>query len=419
LATDDKQKRNPFRIHGVATGEAFADRVDELARLGKALTDGGSKLIMYGPRRMGKTSALLRAVDTVNKNGGHAIFADLSTASSAADMSNRLLTAAGAILGKSIRDFITDLVSKLKLSITLTADPVTGLVLPGLDVQSRDWNIEKQRQTLTDVLDALDLMARKRSIVIGIALDEFQEIASFGGEKAEWHLRGALQQHHHLAYVLAGSRAHLISRMTGASGAFYKFADKMSFGPINPALLAAWIDKRFRSTGIAAKGVGAVITGIAGSRTRDCIQLARVCHDRARFSGSATATDVEAALKEIVAEENDLYLTMWRNLTTLQQNVLRAIAAADRGLTTRDVLRRFALGSSGAAVNAATAMVEAGLLLREDAHSGERVATPTGYAFDSPFFLAWVWWNALEDMGATMTGMVREGPFRFAANKPD
>ncbi len=413
MAAGEGQKRNPFRIHGVATGDAFADRVDELARLEKAMSDGGSKLIMYGPRRMGKTSALLRAVDNVNKAGGHAIFADLSTASSAADMSNRLLTAAGAMLGKSIKDFITDLVSKLKLSITLTADPVSGLVLPGLDVQSRDWDAEKQRQTLTDVLDALDLMAKKRSIVIGVALDEFQEIASFGGEKAEWHLRGALQQHHHLAYVLAGSRAHLISRMTGPSGAFYKFADKMNFGPIDPALLATWIDKRFRATGIAVDGVGAAITGIAGSRTRDCIQLARVCHDRARFSGGAAASDVEAALREIVSEENDLYLTMWRNLTALQQNVLRAIAAADAGLTTRDVLRRFALGSSGAAVNAATAMVESGLLVREDAHTGERVSTPTGYAFDSPFFRAWVWWNALQDLGATMSGMVREGPFAY------
>ncbi|MBR9976142.1 MAG: hypothetical protein KFF77_11220, partial [Bacteroidetes bacterium] len=174
--TAKQTERNPFRIHGVATGEAFADRTDEVARMETALGDPGSKLIVYGPRRMGKTSALLRAIERVRKAGGHAFFADLSTASSAADMSNRVLAAAGAALGRSLRDFVTDLISRLKLSVTLSADPATGLLLPGLDLQAREWDASRQRETLTDVLDALDAMAGKRGICIGVALDEFQEI---------------------------------------------------------------------------------------------------------------------------------------------------------------------------------------------------------------------------------------------------
>jgi|GEM_PF-347372 len=413
MRTSSRSKGNPFRIHGVATGDAFANRADELARLEGTLTEAGNKLIVYGPRRMGKTSALLRAVENVNKSGGYALFADLSTSSSVADMSNRILTAAGSLLGKSIADFISSLVSKLKFSITLTPDPVNGLILPGLDMQARDWNSEAQRQSLTDVLDTLNRMAQERGVVIGIALDEFQEITTFGGEKAEWQLRGAMQQHHNLAYVLAGSRAHLISRMTGPSAAFYKFADKMAFGPIDEEELATWIDTRYRSTGIKATGIGKTIIRVAGSRTRDCIQLARVCHDRTRISGVASDKDVSPALREIVAEENDLYFGIWRKLTVLQQNVLRAVAVADGGLTTRDVLRRFALNSSGAATNAANALVASDILVREDVHSGWRVDTPTGYAFDSPFFRAWVWWNALPDLGPTLTGTVREGPTDF------
>jgi hypothetical protein len=413
MAAGKKHIPNPFRIHGVVEGEAFADREAELARLVAALQEGGSKLIMYGPRRMGKTSVILRAISQINSSGGFGLSADLSTASSAADMSNRLLVSAGSLLGRTMSDFITDLVSRLTLSITLSADPVSGMVLPGLDLQARDWTAEKQRQTLTDVLDALNAMALKRGIIIGIALDEFQEITTLGGERAEWHLRGAMQRHHNLAYVLAGSRGHLIEAMTGPSGAFYKFADKMPFGSIDAQVLSQWIDERFRSTGITADGAGPAILAAGGSRTRDCIQLARVCHDRARLRGRVTSDDVEAALREIVEEEHDIHLTQWRRLTGLKQNVLRAIAAAEGGLSTRDVIRRFALGSSGSAINAANAMVDAGMLLREDALTRERVDTPTGYAFDSPFFRAWVWWNALQDMGGTMSGMVREGPFTF------
>ena len=404
-----KTERNPFRIHGVATGEAFADRSEEVARIDKALGDPGSKLIVYGPRRMGKTSALLRAIERHRNSGGHAFFADLSTASSAADMSNRVLAAAGAALGRSLRDFVTDLVSRLKLAVTLTADPATGLLLPGLDLQVREWDAGRQSDTLTDVLDALDAMAAKRGIIIGVALDEFQEITALGGEKADWQLRGAIQQHENLSYVLAGSQTHLIERMTGQAGAFYKLADKMAFGPIDPVVFAAWIEKRMKYSGIDATGTGAAIVSGAGARTRDIMQLARVCWDRARGAGRLTPSIVETALREIVGEENDLFLRQWKLLTPLQQNVLRAVAAGDRGLTTAATLRRFSLASSGAATNAAAALVEKQLLFRaaDTSHDGD---APTGYMFDSPFFRAWVWWHALPDLGPSFADMVREGP---------
>jgi hypothetical protein len=149
------------------------------------------------------------------------------------------------------------------------------------------------------------------------------------------------------------------------------------------------------------------------------MQLARVCHDRARTKGRISGNDVTPALREIVAEENDLHHSVWRGLTSLQQNVLRAIALADGGLTSKNVLRQFSLGSSGAATNAAAALVEADVLTRTDAYSGLRVHTPTGYAYDSPFFLAWVWWNALQDLGPTYGARVREAPLTYSEHSKD
>ena len=54
---------NPFRIHGVVEGDYFTDRDDEIKRLVQALTEPGSKLLVYSPRRMGKTSAVMKAID--------------------------------------------------------------------------------------------------------------------------------------------------------------------------------------------------------------------------------------------------------------------------------------------------------------------------------------------------------------------
>jgi len=71
-----RSHENPFRIHGLLAGDYFTDRDDELKRLVQALTGPGSKLLVCRPRHMGKTSAVMNAVDTVNKNGGHAFLAE-------------------------------------------------------------------------------------------------------------------------------------------------------------------------------------------------------------------------------------------------------------------------------------------------------------------------------------------------------
>ena len=49
---------------------------------------------------MGKTSAIMQAVQQVNQQGGCSFLADLSTASTAIDMGNRIMAAATRRTGK-------------------------------------------------------------------------------------------------------------------------------------------------------------------------------------------------------------------------------------------------------------------------------------------------------------------------------
>jgi len=394
-----RQIGNPFRIHGIVEGDYFADRAEELKRMINTMTEPGSKLLVYGPRRMGKTSAILNAVDTINKNGGHAFLADLSTASTAVDMGNRILAAASGIMGKKWRGFITDVVSRLNVTVSLTPDSATGIPLPSVDINLRGDDTGKQRQTLSGVLDAINLTTKARNISVGIALDEFQEIHKFGGETAEWDLRASIQKHGHVGYVLSGSREHLIQRMMGPKGALYKMVDKMPFGPIDPCHLAEWIDTRMLGAKREVRGMGDRIVQLAGPRTRDIVQVARRCYDLAAIKGRATIEDVEQAFKDVIDEEHDLLYACWLSLTAYQQNALRAVAAGDKGLTTRETLTKFSLGSSGTAINTVNNLIKAGHLIREDANTRRKVSVPTGYDFDSPFFKAWVIRHTLSDMG--------------------
>jgi len=383
---------NPFRVHGIAEDEYFTDRADEVARIARTLTEPGAKLLVYGPRRMGKTSALARAVARVREQGHLACIADLSTASTVADMGNRVMAAAARVLGRDWGDFADALARGLRASLVFTPDHATGIVTPSFELSLRAVAVEVQRERFGEVLDAIDALAARRRRTVGLVLDEFQEIERFGGEAAEWHLRGVLQRHQHLAYVLAGSQPALIRRMLSEGQAFYGLLDQLQFGPMDPAHLAAWIDERMTTHGVAARGVGARAIALAGPRTRDVVVVARRAYELARLRGEAEAADADAALAEVAAEQDDLLRAQWEELTPLQQNVLRAVAMDAGGLTTRDTLQRFALPSSGSAANAAVALIDAGRLVRD-------AATATGHAFENPFFREWVRRRTLRDLG--------------------
>jgi hypothetical protein len=175
-----KSRHNPFRIRGVVEGEYFTNRTDEIERMAVSLAEPGCKLLAYGPRRMGKTSAILQAIARINAAGEQAFLADLSTASTPVDMGNKILAEASRVLGKKWQDFITDIVSKLSISISLTPEPGTGVILPSVDFNLRDRDAAVQRKTLGSVLNAINEIAGERRKTIGIALDEFQEIHNFG-----------------------------------------------------------------------------------------------------------------------------------------------------------------------------------------------------------------------------------------------
>jgi hypothetical protein len=201
-----------------------------------------------------------------------------------------------------------------------------------------------------------------------------------------------MQHHQHVSYVLAGSQAHIIERMLDKGRAFYGLADQLQFGPIDPGHLSKWIDSRMTRGGVSARGVGAAIVALAGPRTRDIVQVARKCFDNCRMSGRAGEAAVTQAYDDVTTEQEALFQSMWNGLTAPQQNVLRAVAAGLDGLTTQASLKRFALTSSGAASNAASAMIQAGFLVK--------ASSTTGYGFENPFFGHWVKRETMADLGA-------------------
>src|SRR5207248_10572862 len=70
------EHNNPFKFGALALDEAFTDREDELAELGAAMRNGQDVLV-YAPRRYGKSSLVLAAAQQAVADGTPAAYSDL------------------------------------------------------------------------------------------------------------------------------------------------------------------------------------------------------------------------------------------------------------------------------------------------------------------------------------------------------
>ena len=394
---------NPFRIGVAVRGVFFTDRADETARTADTLQEGGARLLMVGERRVGKTSVLLRSIERVQRAGGQAFLVDCGTAGSALEIANRVLHAATRALGRDWSATITDLTRRVRGRIQVSTDQAGSPAVSFEPTFASDPTAEYA--ALGAVLDALDARAKRERRVIGIALDEIQRLTGIlGGEPGEWVLRGLLQHHQHLGYVLAGSEPTMLAAMQGRGRAFYQQLSLLTVGPMDPTHFARWIDDRAARADVTALGLGSACITLAGPRTRDVAQLARAAFAAALTPAAARGARraltggtelAETGFSDLVAEQSDPFRALWEGLARTRQQVLRALAVGDVGLTTEAARRTYGLGSSGVVGSALTALRDSRVILRV----ADRTA---GYAFDNPYFRGWVITNALPDLGIAL-----------------
>jgi hypothetical protein len=143
--------------------------------------------------------------------------------------------------------------------------------------------------------------------------------------------------------------------------------------------------------------------GLAGPRTRDVVQLAReVWFEHAQRGGSVDEAGVARSLDRLVEGQAALYAAIWRERTTAEQRVLRALVLEPAvALTGADALRRYRLGPKSTVQVTARRLVEAEYLV--DTADG-------GLAFDDPFLRRWIELTVLPAAGL--------GPVEPSASRP-
>jgi len=170
---------NPFKYGKIVEGEFFYDRVEELKRI-KDTLKGGNNLVLYAPRRYGKSSLVHKALNELQAEGFNTLYLDFLSIYSRevfiknyskliAEKNSSLIEATVKKFGKLIRGIVPS------LSFDNFGNPSFSF----------SWiDGAEKLQTLEDVINLPDKLSNKKNKWI-IAFDEFQEITKLNGESFE------------------------------------------------------------------------------------------------------------------------------------------------------------------------------------------------------------------------------------------
>ena len=366
---------NPFNYLQLATGDQFYDRLELRSDLRSRFLSGQSCVVLYGPRRYGKSSLVAELVRDLEKAGIPCVTLDVMKVPSidlfvsayAAKVYRRLAPVRFEF--RKLGTFLKSLRPKMTIGqsgeAALTFEPFDAPIGP---------------EALSEVLDLPQrlLSGKGRAVVV---FDEFQEVKELLPDDGfERTMRSAVQSHRNVSYIFLGSRHHLLRRMfTDHNRPFYRSAVTIQLDKPPLEESVRFVVDRFASAGkTIAQETAELLVGRIENIPYFIQQLGfetfRIVDDARRKSVSPA--DVEAAYANLSGLNRDQYEQLMLTLSTSQKKLLIALAHEKTAEFSEAYRRKHMLGVSSTVNSNKAKLMEDGLLELEDGQ----------YTVADPFF---------------------------------
>ncbi len=320
---------NPFVLGRLGPKDPFCNRRKEIREL-KTHALNGMDVVVYSPRRLGKTSLVGRVMDAVKRRGHLAVYTDLMSIVHEKDLVGKMVEGIVRGIGKNItsRSFpkrIEGLFSRIVPEVTIRADRVSLSLRydPGAGTHA----------LLTDVFRGLSGYAKRHQKKILFVIDEFQEITELRESKrVEGLLREHIQGERNIAYFFVGSRRRVLQALfTDKKRPFYKSAFSYPVSRIAREALCDFIRHQFAETGKhCSTEMAGSIYDYTGGYTYYVQKLSHMLWNETKKKASP---EVLAAVRQkfLELEGMDHFEGIFRSLIFAEKVVLKALAAEPTG----------------------------------------------------------------------------------------
>ncbi|MBK5266889.1 MAG: ATP-binding protein [Acidimicrobiia bacterium] len=309
---------SPFVFDGPAPPDDVVGREVEIA----ALTDRamhGRFVLLYAPRRYGKTSLIHRIRrDAHDSNDLAVVLVDFLGVQTIDDLSHRIGQALQSVPAGPFASALRKLASRSpEISAQLGYGPAS-LQLKRGELEAPHL-LEELLRLPYKVADDLDC----RALVV---MDEFQAVADVA--KAEAIIRSTIQhQRDRLSYLFAGSEQSILNTIFADRVApLYGQAEQFRLGRLPDAALAEFIEEKFTVTG---RDIGTALPHLLAASRGHPQRAAFLAHQVWQSTGQSGIADEHTwadAYAEVMARSHHEFVAIESGLETGQRKTARLLA---------------------------------------------------------------------------------------------
>ena len=243
-----KEPTNPFTFGDLALDDAFTDREDEIRELTADIRNGQNVLV-YAPRRYGKSSLVLRAAQEAMRRKVLVGYCDLMRTPTkerfAAALAKTIYADIASPIGQAF-ERAAELFRGLRVTPTIEVDPSDGTLRFTFQTGRRRTDID---DTIERLLELVGELAAERKRRVAIIFDEFQEILALDRRFPNL-MRAVFQAQPEVSHVYLGSKRHLLERIfSDRNEPFWRSAKQLEIGMIHPEKFALFLRERFGASG--------------------------------------------------------------------------------------------------------------------------------------------------------------------------
>lgn len=365
---------NPFITSGYVSPEYFCDREDETRQLNQNI-QGHSHTVLISPRRMGKTGLIEHCFNQdIIKDNYHTFFIDIYPTMNLNDfvflLGNRICRSLKA-KDKQLMELFVKVVKSIQFTIGFDeAGMMNGSFGLG-DIKDSQKSLEEIFQYLEEA---------KRPCVV--AIDEFQQIEKYPEKNVEALLRTYIQHCNNATFIFAGSQRHVIQNMfASASKPFYNSSSIMSLNAIAKEKYVDFAVRMFALFGktCAPEWIENLYDTLEGHTwyMQAVLYLAFYMTDK-----ECTSAIINEALLKRVADNENVFESMYYGLSERQRQMLKAVAAEGKATQTQSVafIKKHGLASASSVQSALRQLLDRDLITTEKGT----------YRIDDRFFGFWL-----------------------------
>ena len=356
-----KTLQNPFVTSGYVSAAYFCDRQRESADFVRELT-GGNNLALISTRRMGKTGLIQHCFqDKRIKDSYYTFFVDIYATKSLRDfvysLSRVILDGLKPGGRKALETFWNSVKSlQAGISFDLAGNPSFNLQL---------GDIHAEETTLDEIFRYLEKADRR----VLVAIDEFQQIASYPEKNVEALLRTHVQHCTNAHFIFAGSQRHVMGNMfTSASRPFYQSVSMMYLESIELSEYEAFAERHFMQKGkrIAPGVVSEIYTRFDGI-TWYVQKMLNMLFSLTPEGGECTSGMIREALGNILNSYKYTFQEILFRLPERQKEVLIAINKEGdaRAIQSAEFIKKYSLPGASSVQAAVKGLLEKDFITHE------------------------------------------------------